>query len=381
MRDVGLVDFDEPFKRLLTQGMVLKDGAVMSKSKGNVVDPDDMLEKYGADALRLYVMFVAPPEKEVEWSDAGLEGSFRFLLRVWRLVDHWAETIGGEGMPACGDDCTDAERALRRKTHDTIRRVTTDIEERMHLNTAVSSLMELVNELYAFSETTAHGAPTRGEPPAGVVERPQTLAVLREAIDALVVMMSPFAPHTAEELWQMLGHAEGLTQAAWPSFDPEVAKAEEVVVPVQINGKVRARLTVPRGRVGGRAARAGARRRRRQASHDGQDHPQGRGRQGAAGQRGRSNDGSRTGQRSHDAPNDDGPTRRPCVCLLALLCAASAGCGYALAGRGSFLPANIQTIGIPTFANRTTVFNLETQLTQKVRGRVHRPRQVPDSAR
>jgi len=161
LRDVGLVTFDEPFKRLLTQGMVLKNGAVMSKSKGNVVDPDDMLQKYGADALRLYVMFVAPPEKEVEWSDAGLEGSFRFLMRVWRLVDHWAETIGGEGIPACGEDCTDAEKALRRKTHETIRRVTGDVEERMHLNTAVSSLMELVNELYAFSEGTAHGAPSR----------------------------------------------------------------------------------------------------------------------------------------------------------------------------------------------------------------------------
>ena len=167
LRDVGLVNFDEPFKRLLTQGMVLKNGAVMSKSKGNVVDPDDMLQKYGADALRLYVMFVAPPEKEVEWSDAGLEGSFRFLMRVWRLVDHWCETIGGEGIPACGDDCTDAERALRRKTHETIRRVTGDVEERMHLNTAVSSLMELVNELYAFSEGTAHGAPSRAEAPAG----------------------------------------------------------------------------------------------------------------------------------------------------------------------------------------------------------------------
>jgi leucyl-tRNA synthetase len=244
LRDVGLVTFDEPFKRLLTQGMVLKNGAVMSKSKGNVVDPDDMIGKYGADALRLYVMFVAPPEKEVEWSDAGLEGSFRFLVRVWRLVDHWAETIGGEGMPVSGDDCTDAERALRRKTHDTIRRVTIDIEERMHLNTAVSSLMELVNELYAFSESTAHGAPTRGERPIVPIERKQTIAVLCEAIDALVIMMSPFAPHTAEELWQMLDHPGGLAAAPWPSYDPEVAKAEEVVVPVQINGKVRARVTV-----------------------------------------------------------------------------------------------------------------------------------------
>jgi leucyl-tRNA synthetase len=227
--------------------MVLKNGAVMSKSKGNVVDPDDMIERYGADALRLYVMFVAPPEKEVEWSDAGLEGSFRFLMRVWRLVDHWCETIGGEGIPACGDDCTDAERALRRKTHETIRRVTGDVEERMHLNTAVSSLMELVNELYAFSEGTAHGAPSRAEAPAGRVERAQTLAVLREAIDALVVMISPFAPHMAEELWQNLGHVGGLEKAAWPSFDANVAKAAEVVVPVQVNGKLRGRITAPAG--------------------------------------------------------------------------------------------------------------------------------------
>jgi leucyl-tRNA synthetase len=244
LRDVGLVNFDEPFTRLLTQGMVLKDGAVMSKSKGNVVDPDDMVAKHGADALRLYVMFVAPPEKEVEWSDAGLEGSFRFLVRVWRLVDHWAETIGGEGIPPCSAECTGAERALRRKTHDTVRRVTTDIEDRMHLNTAVSSLMELVNELYAFSEGTAHGAPSRAEPPVGRVERPQTLAVLREAIDALVLMLSPFAPHMAEELWHMLDHPGGLSAARWPSFDPAVAKADEVVAPVQINGKVRARITV-----------------------------------------------------------------------------------------------------------------------------------------
>jgi leucyl-tRNA synthetase len=248
LRDVGLVTFGEPFTRLLTQGMVLRNGAVMSKSKGNVVDPDDMLEKYGADALRLYVMFVAPPEKEVEWSDSGLEGTYRFLLRVWRLVDHWAETIGGEGLLEERHDLTDAERAVRRKTHETIRRVTVDIEERMHLNTAVSSLMELVNELYAFSESsTAHGAPSRAEPPPGAVERAQTIYVLCEAISALVVMLSPFTPHTAEELWEMLGHSGGLAATSWPSYDPEVAKAEELVVPVQINGKVRARLTVPAG--------------------------------------------------------------------------------------------------------------------------------------
>jgi len=260
LRDVGVITFDEPFTRLLTQGMVLKNGAVMSKSKGNVVDPDDMLQKYGADALRLYVMFVAPPEKEVEWSDAGLEGSFRFLVRVWRIVDHWAGLLsdaegrkggeggkGGKGRTTSDGDYSADERTLRRKTHDTIRRVTVDIEERMHLNTAVSSLMELVNELYAFSEGTPHGAPARGRPPAGRVDRLQTLAVAREALDAIVVMISPFAPHTAEELWQMLGHRGGLTTTSWPVFDAEVARADEVVVPVQINGKVRARLTVPAG--------------------------------------------------------------------------------------------------------------------------------------
>jgi leucyl-tRNA synthetase len=259
LRDVGLITFDEPFKRLLTQGMVLKDGNVMSKSKGNVVDPDTMLEKYGADALRLYVMFVAPPEKEVEWSDAGLEGSFRFLVRVWRLVDHWAGLVThraegtghraeGIGHRAQSGEFSEAEKTVRRKTHETIRRATVDIEERMHLNTAVSSMMELVNELYAFSETTPHGQPSKNPaPPARADVRPQTIAVMREALDALVTMISPFAPHTAEELWQMLGHADGLMRATWPAFDAEIAKAEELVVPVQINGKVRARLTVPAG--------------------------------------------------------------------------------------------------------------------------------------
>jgi leucyl-tRNA synthetase len=245
LRDVGLVSMDEPFTRLLTQGMVLKNGAVMSKSKGNVVDPDDMLGKYGADALRLYVMFVAPPEKEVEWSDSGLEGSFRFLVRVWRLVDYWAPVLRQDAGELT-TDLTENERALRRKTHDTIRRVTGDIEERMHLNTAVSSLMELVNELYVFGEATSLGLPVRSESVREKVP-PVTIAVAREAVEALVLMISPFAPHTAEELWEALGHSEGLVRAAWPAFDPEVARAAEVVVPVQINGKVRVRLTVPAG--------------------------------------------------------------------------------------------------------------------------------------
>jgi leucyl-tRNA synthetase len=244
-RDLGMTHISEPFSRLLTQGMVLKSGQVMSKSKGNVVDPDDMIQKFGADALRLYVMFVAPPEKEIEWTDAGLEGSFRFLARVWRLVDQLAETIGGEGIPAPGEvELNDAERALRRKTHETIKRVTLDLDPRVHLNTAVSAMMELVNELYAFcskSECIPLGDATAR---VGTVERAGTIAVLKEAIDALVRMLSPFTPHMAEELWEALGHTGGIVAASWPEHDELVAKAEEIVVPVQINGKVRARLTV-----------------------------------------------------------------------------------------------------------------------------------------
>jgi len=247
-RDLGMTSIDEPFARLLTQGMVLKDGAVMSKSKGNVVDPDDMIRKYGADALRLYVMFVAPPEKEVEWSDAGLDGSFRFLLRVWRLVWRMAETIGGEGIPApSGLTLDPAERAMRRKTHETIRRVTLDLDPRVHLNTAVSGLMELVNELYAFCRTIACFREGEGGPgdDVGAVDRIEAIAVAKEAIEALVLMLSPFAPHMAEELWEMLGHADGVVAAGWPEFDPEAAKADEIEVPVQVNGKVRGRVTVP----------------------------------------------------------------------------------------------------------------------------------------
>jgi leucyl-tRNA synthetase len=248
-RDLGMTHLNEPFTRLLTQGMVLKDGQVMSKSKGNVVDPDDMIQQFGADALRLYVMFVAPPEKEIEWTDAGLEGSWRFLARVWRLVDHLCETIGGEGIPGADEvELNDEERALRRKTHDTIRRVTADLDPRVHLNTAVSGLMELVNELYAFcarTECLRIGQHAGAAPEVGAVARAGTIAVVKEAVEALVRMISPFTPHMAEELWEMLGHGDGIVAAGWPEFSEEVAKSEQIVVPVQVNGKLRARITVP----------------------------------------------------------------------------------------------------------------------------------------
>jgi leucyl-tRNA synthetase len=250
-RDIGLTHLDEPFARLLTQGMVLKDGQVMSKSKGNVVDPDDMIEHYGADALRLYVMFVAPPEKEIEWTDAGLEGSFRFLARVWRLVDQVADTVGGEGIPKPADlDLNDTERALRRKTHETIRRVTQDLDPRVHLNTAVSGLMELVNELYVFCGRpgcSMIGRDLDDAKAVGSTVRPETISVVKEAVEALILMISPFTPHMAEELWERLGHAGGVVAAGWPAYDEAVARAEQIVVPVQVNGKVRSRLTVPVG--------------------------------------------------------------------------------------------------------------------------------------
>ncbi len=246
-RDLGMVDHDEPFTRLLTQGMVLKDGQVMSKSKGNVVDPDAMIERFGADALRLYVMFVAPPEKEVEWTDTGLEGSYRFLTRVWRVVEPLAATLATvpPGMPA---ELSSHERALRRKTHQTIAKVTDDLYPRVHLNTAISGLMGLVNELYAYGDRTGVFKPGRraeGDAPDDLAALPvSTLAVAREAVEALVLMISPFAPHMAEELWERLGHAGGVVAAGWPIVDEAAARAEELTLPVQVNGKVRARITV-----------------------------------------------------------------------------------------------------------------------------------------
>src|SRR4051812_25583950 len=181
-RDLGMVQHSEPFTQLLTQGMVLKDGNVMSKSKGNVVDPDSMTEKFGSDALRLYVMFVAPPEKEVEWSDSGLEGSFRFLARVWRAADQWRGDALAAGTSAIDYAAlSGAERAWRKKPHETNKRVPADIDVRQQMNTAVSAMMELVNELYAFTD--------KGQ------RSPEAAKVAREAIESLIVMLSPFAPH------------------------------------------------------------------------------------------------------------------------------------------------------------------------------------------
>ena len=243
-RDLGFVTIDEPFARLLTQGMVLNQGAVMSKSKGNVVDPDDMIQKFGADALRLYVMFVAPVEKEVEWTDAGLEGAFRFLNRVWRIVEHLTPSVRAAGT-AAGLSLDPDERALRRWTHQTIKRVTDDVDPRMHLNTAISAMMELVNELYAFCDRRGLRPAGREDEPPATIDRRETAAVLKEAIEALVLLLSPFTPHLSEELWEHLGHREGIVAAGWPAADEAAAREDVVEIPVQVNGKVRGRVTVP----------------------------------------------------------------------------------------------------------------------------------------
>jgi leucyl-tRNA synthetase len=188
-------------------------------------------------------MFVAPPEKEVEWTDSGLEGSFRFLGRVWRLVDYLVPGLaaGSRLDPAALDE---AERSLRRTTHVTIARVTRDIDPRMHLNTAISALMELVNDVYAFLDRRGLKPSGRDDEPAPRIERAQTAAVLREAVEALVLLLSPFTPHVSEELWERLGHAGGIVRAGWPVHDADAARADEVEIPVQVNGKVRGRVMV-----------------------------------------------------------------------------------------------------------------------------------------
>lgn len=229
-KDMGLVKVDEPTVHLLTQGMVIKDGAKMSKSKGNVVEPGELIERYGADSTRLFCLFAAPPEKDLDWNEQGIEGCFRFLSRLWRIAHKYIPSIHNmEELPRDAHLSAEAKK-LRVKTHQTIKRVTIDIDERLHFNTALSSIMELVNELYRFDlagETT-----------------PESLKVIKETIQALVLLLSPFAPHICEELWQKMGSPIKITFTPWPAYDPELAAEEKITVVVQVNGKLRSRLTV-----------------------------------------------------------------------------------------------------------------------------------------
>lgn len=260
LRDFGVLGFDEPFTNLLTQGMVCKETMrcrthgylfpsevengvckqcnqevvvgkteKMSKSLKNVVDPDYLIDRYGADTARIFCLFAAPPEKDLEWSDQGVEGSFRFLNRTWRIVMDYLEDIKGL-KPFKGEtELEDDLKILRRKTHQTIKKVSKDIEDRFHFNTAISAVMELVNTLYGTQR------------PTDVVG----LQVVRETVESMLKLLAPIVPHFAEELWAHLGHKDMLVDVSWPEYDPSVATEEEIVIVIQVNGKVRSRITVP----------------------------------------------------------------------------------------------------------------------------------------
>ena len=230
LRDAGLVDYDEPFSNLLTQGMVIKDGAKMSKSLGNVVSPEEILSKYGADTARLFILFAAPPERELEWSDQGVEGSFRFLNRIWRIVQAFEAVLEQKVTEYDHSNLSEADKDLRRVLHSSIKKVTNDIETRFNFNTAISTMMELVNALYAYKEAVK-------EPNAGLIY---------EAISDLIKMMSPFVPHITEELWRgAIDANSSVHEQSWPECDEEALKVDNVEIVLQVNGKVRGRLTVP----------------------------------------------------------------------------------------------------------------------------------------
>lgn len=227
LKDLNLVSVDEPFTNLLTQGMVLKDGAKMSKSKGNVVSPEEIIHKYGADTARMFILFAAPPERDLEWNDQAVEGCYRFLNRVWRIVAAYcAEIKGAQGSI---DKLDGADRELYRLTHQTIKKVTEDITERFNFNTAISAIMELVNGLYHYKEK----APS------------QNMPVVKEAVESLILLLAPFAPHITEELWQSIGNNTSVHREKWPIFVQEALAVDEVTVVIQVNGKVRDKITVP----------------------------------------------------------------------------------------------------------------------------------------
>ncbi|RUM46483.1 MAG: leucine--tRNA ligase [Desulfocapsa sp.] len=231
LRDLGYIDIDEPFTNLLTQGMVIKDGSKMSKSKGNVVDPNDLITEYGADTTRLFSLFAAPPEKDLEWNAKGVEGCFRFLNRIYRLVQNNKEVIMAGGNVE-NDNLTASEKKLHRKTHQTIKRVTGNIEQNFHFNTAISGIMELFNTLSSLisdtNKDTAPGAP-----------------VIQEAVETMLVLLSPMTPHFCSELWEIIHPGSSIEEQSWPTWNEEAAKEDELTIVIQIQGKVRSRLQVP----------------------------------------------------------------------------------------------------------------------------------------
>ncbi len=228
MRDAGLIQNDEPFKNLLTQGMVLKDGSKMSKSKGNTVDPQALIEKYGADTARLFMMFAAPPEQSLEWSDAGVEGAYRFIKRVWNVVVKHCQTLESNTLVSLNIDGLNSEqRELRTKVHKAVAKVTDDIGRRYTFNTAIAAVMELMNSVSKFNDNSEQG-----------------LAVMQESLELMVLVLSPIIPHVTHELWQALGHDENIVNHAWPQHDAGALVQDEIQMIIQVNGKLRAKIMV-----------------------------------------------------------------------------------------------------------------------------------------
>jgi leucyl-tRNA synthetase len=225
MRDEGLVTSDEPFKRLLTQGMVLKDGTKMSKSKGNTIDPQGLIDQYGADTVRLFTMFASPPDQSMEWVDSGVEGAYRFLKRLWKLVQ---ENINSDGKSLDTTSLDASQKDMRRKVHETIRKVSDDIGRRYTFNTAIAAVMELINELFRYNDSSDNGE-----------------AIMHEAIEAIVLLLSPIAPHITQQLWQELGHKGLIADAKWPEYDETALVRDEIEMMVQVNGKLRSKINVP----------------------------------------------------------------------------------------------------------------------------------------
>ena len=227
LRDEGLLICDEPFKNLLTQGMVLKDGSKMSKSKGNTVDPQSLIDLYGADTVRLFIMFAAPPEQSLEWSDSGVEGAFRFLRRLWKQVYQHVSASGG--LPELSQGTlTDEQRAVRRQIHQTIEKVSDDLGRRHTFNTAIAANMELINTIARFADASDNGH-----------------AIRQEALEAIVLMLSPIVPHICQQLWQELGHARSLMDECWPVVDASALQIDTLEIVVQVNGKLRSKISVP----------------------------------------------------------------------------------------------------------------------------------------
>ena len=231
LHDLGYLDFEEPFENLFTQGMIYKDGAKMSKSKGNTVSPDDMVEKYGADTLRMYILFMGPPEKDAEWSNQGIEGVHRFIRRLWNCYSIMMDEIKSVNTPDESIVNGEAEENLRRMLHTTIKKVTEDIEGDFHFNTAISRMMEMTNELWKYLNTTK--------------KKDWNLKLLRAIAEKFLLIISPFTPHLAEELWRMLGKDGFIMNERWPSHVEEYITMKEVEIAIQINGKVRSRIKVP----------------------------------------------------------------------------------------------------------------------------------------